>query len=314
MSDRRAARGIGRAGQCSVPVIPAYKDQTSRYPDRSMRFFLPLLLVLVPAVFAQAQEDVDGAAVAAASGVPSAAGAQRAGWRNQFGLGFIANPKFVGSDEYNMRVIPYVDLRYFDAKGTRVFANVPQGLGGYFYRSRDGAKGRFLNIGGAIAPGFNVRDDSIEGLDEIGLSTEARLYVEAGGRSWTATATLAQDLGSGHEGAYLDLGVARRGRLGEGSGFYAVGPVLRVGDTTYKDAFYGVTEEDSIETGLPQYSADGNIERLGLQGLVSLPIGRSPWRFTTVFRASRLLNDAADSPIVIDETQLFFLAAVTRSF
>jgi hypothetical protein len=127
------------------------------------------------------------------------------------------------------------------------------------------------------------------------------LYVEAGGRSWTATATLAQDVGSGHEGAYLDLGVARRGRLGAGSGFYAVGPVLRVGDTTYKDAFFGVSEEDSIETGLPQYSADGNLERVGLQGLVSLPIGRSKWRFTTLFRASRLLNDAADSPIVVDE-------------
>lgn len=279
-----------------------------------MRFLVPLLILVLPVALVQAQEDADSAAVAAASGVPSAAGVRQAGWRNQFGLGVIANPRFVGSDEYNTRLIPYVDLRYFDNKGTRVFINVPQGLGGYVYRSRDMATGRFLNVGAAIAPGFNVRDDSIEGLDEIGLSTEARLYVEAGGRSWTATATLAQDVGSGHEGAYLDLGVARRGRLGKSSGFYAFGPVLRVGDTTYKDAFFGVTEEDSIETGLPPYSADGNIERVGLQGLVSLPVGQSKWRFTTLFRASRLLNDAADSPIVVDETQLFFLAAVTRSF
>jgi outer membrane protein len=279
--------------------------------------FAAVVLVLASSVIAgsaHAQDEADAAAVAAASGVPSAAGVQRAGWRNQFGLGFIANPKFVGSDEYNTRLIPYVDLRYFDSRGTRFFANVPQGIGGYFYRSRDAEAGTFLNIGGAIAPGFNVRDDSIEGLDEVGLSTEARIYLEAGGRKWTATATLAQDIGSGHEGAYLDLGVARRGRIGDGSGFFAVGPVLRVGDTTYKDAFYGVTEEDSIETGLPQYSADGNLERIGLQGLVSLPIGRSPWRFTSLLRGSRLLNDAADSPIVVDETQLFFLAAVTRSF
>jgi len=279
-----------------------------------MRFFLSLLALALSCAFAQAQDDADGAAVAAASGVPSAAGVRQAGWRNQFGLGFIVNPKFVGGDEYNTRLIPYVDLRYFDSKGTRVFANVPQGIGGYFHRGRDLASGRFLNVGGAIAPGFNVRDDSIEGLDEIGISTEARLYVEAGGRSWTATATLAQDVGSGHEGAYLDLGVARRGRLGERGGFYALGPVLRVGDTTYKDAFFGVTEEESIATGLPEYSADGNLERLGLQGLLSLPIGRSKWRFTTLFRASRLLNDAADSPIVVDKTQLFFLAAATRSF
>jgi outer membrane scaffolding protein for murein synthesis (MipA/OmpV family) len=263
---------------------------------------------------AQAQEGSEGGAVAAASGVPSGRGPARAGWSTEVGVGFIANPKFVGSDEYNTRVIPYLDLRYLDAKGTRVFANVPQGIGGFVYRARDRESGRFLNIGGAIAPGLNVRDDSIEGLDEVGVSTEARIYLQAGGRSWAATATLAQDVGSGHEGAYLDLGVSKRGRLGGPGGFYAVGPVLRFGDTTYKDAFFGVTPEDSIETGLPEYQAESGVERIGLQGLVSLPMGRSKWRFTALARASQLIDEAADSPIVVDETQFFFITSVTRSF
>ena len=271
-------------------------------------------LIALCAARAGAQDDADASSVAAASGLPSATGLAQAGWRNQWGVGFIANPKFVGGDEYNTRVIPYLDLRYFDEKGTRYFANVPQGIGTYLYRSRDRRKGSFVSVGAAIAPGFSVRDDSIPGLDEVGLSTEARLLLEAGGRNWVANATLAQDVGSGHEGAYIDLTLARRGRVGSGSGFYAVGPVLRLGDSAYKDSLFGVTPEDSTETGLPEYDADAGVERLGLQGLLSLPIRGSKWRFTGLLRASRLIDNAADSPVVVDETQIFFLTALTRSF
>jgi outer membrane scaffolding protein for murein synthesis (MipA/OmpV family) len=279
-----------------------------------LRQLIALTILALAAGVALAQESSDGTAVAAASGVPSAGGPARAGWRTEFGIGAIVNPKFVGSDKYNTRAIPYLDLRYLDEKGTRFFANVPQGIGGFFYRSANPRAGNFLNIGAAVAPGFNVRDDSIEGLDEVGVSTEARIYLQTGGRSWAATATLAQDVGSGHEGAYLDLGVNYRGRIGPRSGFYALGPVLRYGDSTYTDSFFGVSPEDSAETGLPRYDADAGFERLGFQGLISVPLSRSKWRFTALARASRLSEDAADSPIVVDETQLFFLTAVTRSF
>jgi len=263
---------------------------------------------------ATAQDDADAAAVAAASGVPSAVGMAQSGWRGQWGIGVIANPKFVGSDEYNVTPIPYLDFRYLDNRGTKYFANVPQGLGGFFYRERDRENGSFINLGAALAPGFNVRDDSIDGLEEIGVSTEARLYLEAGNRRWVAAATLAQDVGSGHEGAYLDLSLNRRGRLGSGSGFFAAGPVLRVGDDSYKSAFFSITPEESAATGLPEYSADAGVERLGLQGLASLPLGRSKWRLTTLMRISTLVDDAADSPITVDETQLFFLTSFTRPF
>ncbi len=75
-----------------------------------------------------------------------------------------------------------------------------------------------------------------------------------------------------------------------------------------------MSPEDSSETGLPRYDTDAGFERLGFQGLISVPLSRSKWRFTALARASRLFEDAADSPVVVDETQLFFLTAVTRSF
>jgi outer membrane scaffolding protein for murein synthesis (MipA/OmpV family) len=273
-----------------------------------------LALLLSTSLRAAAQEDADSAAAAAASGVPSAVGMSQPGWRSQWGAGVIANPKFVGSDDYDVQPIPYFDFRYMDQKGTRYFANVPQGLGGFFYRSRVAETGRFVNVGAALAPGFNVRDDSIDGLDEVDISVEARLYLEAGGRRWVAAAVLAQDVGSGHEGAYIDLSLNRRGRLGSSSGFYAVGPVLRIGDDTYKESFFSVNAEESMASGLPEYDAGAGVERLGLQGLVSLPLGQSKWRVTSLLRASSLIDNAADSPIVESEAQYFFLTAFTRPF
>ena len=102
--------------------------------------------------------------------------------------------------------------------------------------------------------------------------------------------------------------------MGQGSGFYAVGPVLRFGDTTYKDSLFGVTPEDSINSGLPEYKAESGVERFGLQGLVSLPVMKTKWRWTSVARASRLFDNAADSPIVVDKTQFFVITSLTRSF
>lgn len=261
-----------------------------------------------------AQDNADAAAVAAASGVPSAVGAAQNGWRNQWGVGVIANPKFVGGEDYNITPIPFLDFRYMDEKGTKYFANVPQGLGGFFYRSRNPREGAFFSAGAAIAPGFNVRDDSFDGLDEIGVSTEARLYLEAGGKRWVAAATLAQDVGSGHEGAYLDLSANYRGRFQRGRAFYAVGPVLRIGDDTYKESFFSVNASESAQSGLPEFAADAGVERVGLQGLVSMPLGQSKWRLTTILRASTLIDDAADSPIVEDDAQFFFLTSFTRPF
>ncbi len=274
--------------------------------------FVFLLSLLAATVHAQTDRN--------AAAAPQAASAARSpmglplGWRSEFGAGLIVNPKFAGSDEYNVTPIPYFDFRYVDEAGTKFFANVPQGLGGYLYRSGRHASGASFKVGASIAPGFNVRDDSIDGLEEVGLATEARLFVEVASGRWSGNATFAQDVGSGHEGTYLDLSVNRRGRLMGGRGFYAVGPVLRFGDSVYKDSLFGITPEESAETGFPEYSAEAGVERVGLQGLVSLPVGKSKWRFTTIVRGSQLIDNAAASPIVVDETQFFFLTSLTRNF
>lgn len=271
---------------------------------------LSLTLALVQVARAQPPES----SKAPAAGVPEQRGAGPTGWQKELGVGAIVNPESVGGSDYRLLPVPYFDFRYLDDKGTRFFANIPQGIGGYLHRNRDVANGRFFNVAASIAPGFNVRSDDIPGLQEVNISTEVRLSAETGGRQWTANATLAQDIGSGHEGMYLDVSAARRGRVGSTGGFYAVGPVLRLGDSDYKDSLFAITPAESVTSGLPQYTAGAGLERLGLQGLLSLPVGQSRWRWTGIARASRLIDNAADSPVVEDRTQLFVLMSITRRF
>jgi outer membrane scaffolding protein for murein synthesis (MipA/OmpV family) len=251
-----------------------------------------------------------GATGMPATGMPPG---MRLGWQTQLGVGAIVNPEYVGSDEYQFIPIPYFEFRYLDERGTLLFANVPQGIGGYFYRRRE-ADGRSLNIGAAIAPGFNVRGDELPGLEEVDPAIEARLLVEGNTLRWGFQATLAQDVGSGHEGAYLDLSFSRRGRIGRRGGFWALGPALRVGDDDYQSTLFGVRPGEAAASGFPAYEAEASLERLGLQGIVSVPVGDGPWRWTAIARGSRLLGDAADSPIVAEENQFFFLTALTRRF
>ncbi|MEM7708412.1 MAG: MipA/OmpV family protein [Pseudomonadota bacterium] len=237
----------------------------------------------------------------------------QAGWRADYGLGVIVNPEFQGSDDYRVLPVPYIDLRYVDSVGEKYFVNVPQGIGAWLVRQRSDDGRRSLDIGVALAPGFANRDDEdLPGLEDFGPALEARAYVRYGAGPWSLQASFSQAVASGHEGFYADLSAARRGRFGRG-GFWSFGPTLRLGDGTYNSALYSVSVAESLTSGLSAYGASSGLESVALQGLVSLPVSKN-WRWTGLLRGGRLLSDPADSPVVQDETQLFFITAFTRRF
>lgn len=237
----------------------------------------------------------------------------QAGWRAEYGIGLIVNPEFQGSDDYRILPVPYVDLRYVDGKGEKYFANVPQGLGGWILRRRGDDGARSLDVGLALAPGFaNRDDDDLPGLDDFGPAVEARAYVRYGAGPWSLQGAFSQAVASGHEGFYADLSAARRGRFGRG-GFWSFGPTVRLGDGTYNGALYSVSATESLTSGLPAHDAGSGLESVALQGLLSMPVSKN-WRWTGLLRGGRLFSDPADSPVVEEKTQLFFITALTRRF
>lgn len=255
-----------------------------------------------------------GAASAAASRPAAGAAQQRrgppTGWTTELGAAVIVNPEFQGAESYQVLPVPYFDFRYRDEKGVKYFANVPQGFGGYFLRQTS-ADGRRLAASAALAPGFANRDpDDFDGLDTFGPGIEARARLEYGTRRWGLDAQVAQALGSGHEGLYLDLGASWRTRVGQ-TGFLSVGPSLRFGDDTYMSALYGITAREEARTGLRAFDAGAGFESLALQGVLSVPI-TGKWRFTGVARFGQLIGDAEDSSLTEEPVQAFMLFAATR--
>ncbi|MEM1436838.1 MAG: MipA/OmpV family protein, partial [Pseudomonadota bacterium] len=96
-------------------------------------------------------------------------------------------------------------------------------------------------------------------------------------------------------------------------GFLSIGPVLRIGDDSYMSALYGVTAREESRTGLAAFDAGAGLERLGVQGLLSVPL-TGKWRLTTVGRIGTLLTDAEESSLTEEPLQAFFLTAITRRF
>ncbi|MEO1035412.1 MAG: MipA/OmpV family protein [Pseudomonadota bacterium] len=256
-------------------------------------------------VAAQATSESPQATRAAPGGPPL-------GWSREFGVAIIANPAFQGSSSYDAFPVPYFDVRFADAKGVKYFGNIPQGFGGYVYRGRDSGSVT-SDIFVSIAPGFANREpDDIDGLNEFGAAVEARIGWEYGNGPWGLNATVAQALGTGHEGLYVELGASWRTRIGR-RGFASLGPTVRLGDSQYMNALYGITNVESQRTGIGRFEADSGLESVGVQGILSVPVSET-WRLTTVVGLSRLANDAEDSTLTEEPNQGFFLTALTRRF
>lgn len=273
--------------------------------------FVLSAMAIFPGPASAAEADSPAVASTGNSPAPSRRGPP-VGWSTQLGAAVIVNPEFQGSNTYNVLPVPYFDFRYTDEMGLKHFANVPQGFGTYFYRAQD-RSGVRKAASVALAPGFaNRNPDDFDGLDTFGPGIEARLGFEIGSRRWGMSATVAQALGSGHEGLYLDLAASWRQRVGQ-LGFLSIGPVLRLGDDNYMSALYGVTDREADRTGLSAFDAGAGLERIGLQGVLSIPL-TGKWQLTTVGRIGTLLTDAEDSSLTEEPFQVFFLTAVTRQF
>lgn len=231
---------------------------------------------------------------------------KQTGWQVNVGIGSIVSPEYMGAKDYRVMVIPYIDVRY----GENLFLNVPKGLGGYYYskQSRDFS----LKLGAGVAPNFMNRDEEdFPGLPEIGMAVEARGYAEMRVGSILLDLTLAQDLGTGHDGAYADMGISYGKRLG--SGFLKVGGSLRFASKDYMRSFYTVNAQNSLDTGLDRFRASSGLESFSLNALYAYRINEK-WRATVVGSANFLAGDAKNSSLVEQSTSMTVISAITYRF
>lgn len=227
------------------------------------------------------------AALAALTAVPAHA---QDGWGigADVGLGAVHDPDYLGSED--METSPWVVLENLDV------VRPGQAL------TRDGSAD-----GLSIVPSFKYRgardaddSDSLAGLDDIDAAGEvgARLRYSVG----DAFGYVAARRGfGGHEGVVGEFGAKYRIKPSDRLTLWA-GAEADFANEEFVDTYFGISADESVTSGYAPYSPGGGIyaHSLSLEGRYALTdslavLGEA--------RYTKLAGDAADSPIVEDETQ-----------
>ncbi|NHK26683.1 MipA/OmpV family protein [Parvularcula flava] len=227
-------------------------------------------------------------------------------WDIQAGAIAIAGNDYPGADAIQGMVVPYFDVSWRD----RYFIDPIRGIGVQWGGGRDVP----YSLQAGIAWDFGRDEDDSAALRGLGdldggpalrIAGDYRLgYISLG-------ATLMQSLG-GDTGTELVLNAGTRLPAGER---LTIIPSVRatIGNDERHDAFFGVMPDQAAASIYTPYDPDGGVTSYGVQ-LVGFYDITDRLFATGIIASDTLTGDAADSPIVEREDQLFIALGLVRKF
>jgi outer membrane protein len=249
------------------------------------------------------------AVIAAAPAVASGDDAVKPTLSATVGIGFESGPKYAGSSSSKLELLPVLDLRY-----GRFFVGGEAGLG-IGARLLDGGERWRIStfVQHAIVTPRNQRDDPhLNGLGDVPTTTRGGL---AGTYSlgWLALgAASTWDVGGKKEGqlatAFAQFRFKISDRLSAGGG-----PRVTYGTSQYMQTAFGISETQSLHSGLPRYEAKSGVLSTQLDLALNYKLSEQ-WRLGTRARLAMLQGEAANSPITESKKQNSFGAFVSYRF
>lgn len=201
-------------------------------------------------------------------------------------LGAQARPAYFGSDE--MVAAPDFKLSFDYAR--------LRGLG-EFGDPDDNAPPRAFGIRGSLRfIGERGSDDfeELTGLQDVDPSLELGLGLVYRQRNFELFGDVRYGA-FGHQGFAGELG-ADAIAFPTNNWELRIGPRMVFGDDNFADTYFGVGDQESIDSGLAAYTADGGLLGAGIEATARYRFNEL-WGVEAGVRADRLLNSAADSPI-----------------
>jgi outer membrane protein len=216
-------------------------------------------------------------------------------WRITAGAGVAARPQFPGSDSTEVIALPALDVAY----GERWFLN-QDGLGAHLFR--DDAWTLSLSVAASLLHRDESDSGRLRGLGDVDRTAVAQLKSRHRFGGIHAALAIATDLADEGHGTFADLTAHGRAQITPRFTLdYGVGG--RWIDDEHARTFFGS----------PTYVADAGISELRVfaHGIYAI----SPqWIVSAGTSLARLQGDAADSPIVEDESFVMFDAALLYRF
>lgn len=229
------------------------------------------------------------------------------------GLGMDYAPKYEGSDESEIGVMPQLEIIWNDKV---YFSN--GGLGVNLYQGNGFSLSTSLGYDGGRDEGDH---EDLKGLGDIdaALAIEAQLDYQFGPLVPYISAT---KYAGGSDGFTATLGVESVIPLALLTGAMSIddmenmdedavpGPALMFGvstdwaDDNYMESYWGVSQKQATKSGYSQYNAGAGFKSVNVELGMMYPINEN-WALQAHVGYSKLLDDAADSPITKDEDQIF---------
>ncbi len=230
------------------------------------------------------------------------------------GVGVGYAPEFLGAGDYEISAVPLVRVANFYG-----FTLAPFSVSYDLVSHRSANRLWGVKAGPYVALDFG-RDEGdsefLEGTGDVGTSVLAGGFVNLRYGPAMLSVTGAQDLAGGHEGFVINNQASVR--FGVTDKLMVVpGLSATWASENYMQSFFGITAAQSAGSIYDQFDADAGVRDVGLNLSVQYEVFEN-WLLTGLVSYSRLVGDAAESPIVEgpggSEDQVRVVFGVTRRF
>ncbi len=216
-------------------------------------------------------------------------------FRTNIAAGAGAAPEYLGGDQYELKPLLLADVEY---RG-EFFLSTQRGLGWAFYKKGNIRFGPRLTVDYGRDSGGS---DALEGLPDIDPAIEVGLFGELYNGPLRLQLSVAQDIGTGHEGFLASADAAYGGRFGQNASLIIGANVAYMSDS-YAESFFGVAD-DRTRPGRDAFTAAAGVRDVGGYVQIIYDVTRNVYVAFDA-RANLLLGDAADSPLSESDTQFF---------
>ena len=231
------------------------------------------------------------------------------GFQGYIGVGVGVSPEYEGADNFDLRALPLVEIGKpgaFFIRGASINPNdgiASAGLTLFHvsYANNDNSAHFLLGPLLKVNIGRDENDsDILDGLGDIDPSVGLGGFMELKVGSCFASMTVSsQDAGNDNDGLLITFDAGNVFSVSEN---LTITPVLSASwaDDDYMKGFFGITSIQAARSGLSPYNSEAGFKDVGIQLRTSYGLS-AHLSLESQVGYWRLLNDAADSPIVKDD-------------
>lgn len=216
-------------------------------------------------------------------------GAPKKDWSIMLGGLTFLSPDYEGSDDVQVQGFPFIDISWRN----RFFLNFQQGLGVNIIRNKNLTFGTSIGYYGSRKDDDN---DALMGLGDVDGGVDARLFVFVPVGPISLTSMYRRDLSGNHDGSIFSVGalyfklISRKLRVNlQGR--------LNFASEKFMNTYFDINLSQASRSSMTVYDADAGIKDISAFNILIYSFTRH-WNVVSFMGFSRLLGDAANSPIV----------------